>query len=100
MLVGGGERAAKEVQRRGLGNPRYPKAPFPTANRGGFVMSRRNLPLGKALTEDSKPPSIYRRPARAAFGRGPGGEPPLREGESDKAPPRIAASKTPHPVGL
>ncbi len=45
-------------------------------------MSRRNLPGGKGLTEVSNLPSIYRRPARAAFVRGPGGETPAGRGLS------------------
>ena len=63
-------------------------------------MSRRNLPGGKGLTEDSNLPSIYRRPARAAFVRGPGGETPAGMGQSDKTPPRLVASKIPSPGGL
>lgn len=48
-------------------------------------MSRRNLPVGKALTEDSKAPSIYWRRARAAFFVRPGVPPPLR-GDQPKIP--------------
>ena len=65
-----------------------------------FLCYGRNLPGGKGLTEASNFQSIYRLPARAAFGRGPGGEPPLWEGQSTKTPPRIAASKFPSPGGL
>ena len=64
--------------RKVLRNPLYPKALSPPANRGGFVMSRRNLPVGKGHTEGLKPPihlsatcqgRIWRWPGRgAAFG--------------------------------
>ena len=54
--------------------------------------------MGNGLTEDSNLPSLYRRPARAAFGRGPGGEPPLGSA-NPKSPTRHSAPKNIPPEG-
>ncbi len=64
-----------------------------------FLCLGRNLSVVKALTEDSNLPSLYRLPARAAFGRGPGGEPPLWEGQSEIPDPAFR-SKLPPPGGI
>ena len=62
-------------------------------------MSRRNLPVGNGLTEDSNLPSIYRLPARAAFVSGPGGEPPLRGDQSKNTLPGLQPPKHLPPEG-
>ena len=54
---------------------------------------------GKGLLRDSNLPSIYRRPAGAAFGGGPGGEPPLGSA-NPKAPSPDCGLQNTFPRGL
>ncbi len=93
------EGTTPKIHYEGSNESPIPEGAFPNGKPRRFCYVTPKFAGGKRLTEDSNLPSIYRRPARAAFVRGPGGETPSGRA-NPKTPPRLVASKIPSPEGL